>query len=146
MELAKEWRGKGIVAKAIVPANVTRDVLKSDVNSMVQLNVSKNLIGSAMAGSIGGFNAQAANLAAAVFIATGQNPAQVVESANCMTLTSTCTHRRRCCSGRRAVSLCSSGSWSSRKSVHGAQSVCADICNPLSEHITIWRNSDCAWS
>ncbi|KAJ5420344.1 hypothetical protein N7465_002863 [Penicillium sp. CMV-2018d] len=81
-----DGRDKGIVAEAIVPANVVRDVLKSDVDSMVQLNVSKNLIGSAMAGSIGGFNAQAANLAAAVFIATGQDPAQVVETANCMTL------------------------------------------------------------
>ncbi|CRL19611.1 Hydroxymethylglutaryl-CoA reductase, class I, metazoan [Penicillium camemberti] len=81
-----DGRGKGIVAEAIVPASVVRDVLKSDVDSMVQLNVSKNLIGSAMAGSIGGFNAQAANLAAAVFIATGQDPAQVVECANCMTL------------------------------------------------------------
>ncbi|OQD63204.1 hypothetical protein PENPOL_c010G03218 [Penicillium polonicum] len=81
-----DGRGKGIVAEAIVPADVVRDVLKSDVDSMVQLNVSKNLIGSAMAGSIGGFNAQAANLAAAVFIATGQDPAQVVETANCMTL------------------------------------------------------------
>nr|AOV86533.1 HMG-CoA reductase [Penicillium brevicompactum] len=81
-----DGRGKGIVAEAIVPANVVREVLKSDVDSMVQLNVSKNLIGSAMAGSIGGFNAQAANLAAAVFIATGQDPAQVVECANCMTL------------------------------------------------------------
>ncbi|KAJ5488150.1 Hydroxymethylglutaryl-CoA reductase class I/II substrate-binding [Penicillium expansum] len=81
-----DGRGKGIVAEAIIPANVVRDVLKSDVDSMVQLNVSKNLIGSAMAGSIGGFNAQAANLTAAIFIATGQDPAQVVESANCMTL------------------------------------------------------------
>ncbi|KAJ5139226.1 Hydroxymethylglutaryl-CoA reductase class I/II substrate-binding [Penicillium bovifimosum] len=81
-----DGRGKGVVAEAIIPANVVRDVLKSDVDSMVQLNVSKNLIGSALAGSIGGYNAQAANLAAAIFIATGQDPAQVVESANCMTL------------------------------------------------------------
>lgn len=81
-----DGRGKGIVAEAIIPANVVRDVLKSDVDSMVQLNVSKNLIGSAMAGSIGGFNAQAANLTAAIFIATGQDPAQVVEGANCITL------------------------------------------------------------
>ncbi|KAJ5924096.1 hypothetical protein N7466_008283 [Penicillium verhagenii] len=81
-----DGRGKGIVAEAIIPANVVRDVLKSDVDSMVQLNISKNLIGSAMAGSTGGFNAQAANLVAAVFIATGQDPAQVVEGANCITL------------------------------------------------------------
>ncbi|KAJ5925270.1 hypothetical protein N7454_007909 [Penicillium verhagenii] len=81
-----DGRGKGIVAEAIIPAHVVRDVLKSDVDSMVQLNISKNLIRSAMAGSTGGFNAQAANLVAAVFIATGQDPAQVVEGANCITL------------------------------------------------------------
>ncbi|KAF3007263.1 3-hydroxy-3-methylglutaryl-coenzyme A (HMG-CoA) reductase isozyme [Penicillium rubens] len=56
-------------------ANVVRGVLKSDVDSMIQMNVSKSLIGSAMAGSSGGYNDQAANLAAAIFIATGQDPA-----------------------------------------------------------------------
>ncbi|KAK2831913.1 hypothetical protein FQN49_007044 [Arthroderma sp. PD_2] len=81
-----DGRGKGMVAEAIIPATVVKEILKSDVDSMIELNVSKNLVGSAMAGSIGGFNAQAANLAAAIFIATGQDPAQVVESANCITL------------------------------------------------------------
>lgn len=37
----------------------------------------KNLVGSAMAGAVGGFNAHAANVVAAVFLATGQDPAQV---------------------------------------------------------------------
>lgn len=79
-------RGKSVCAEAIVPANTVRSVLKSSVDEMVQLNVEKNLIGSAIAGSIGGFNAHAANLVTAVFIATGQDPAQNVESSNCMTL------------------------------------------------------------
>jgi hypothetical protein len=35
---------------------------------------------------IGGFNAHAANIVSAIFIATGQDPAQVVESSNCITL------------------------------------------------------------
>ena len=38
----------------------------------MELNISKNLIGSTMAGSIGGFNAHAANLVTALYIATGQ--------------------------------------------------------------------------
>ncbi|PHH74333.1 hypothetical protein CDD80_3172 [Ophiocordyceps camponoti-rufipedis] len=80
-----DGRGKSIVAEAIIPAEVVKTVLKSDVDTLVELNVSKNLIGSAMAGSIGGFNAHAANIVAAVFLATGQDPAQVVESANCIT-------------------------------------------------------------
>lgn len=81
-----EGRGKSVVAEAIIPADVVKKVLKSDVDALVELNVSKNLVGSAMAGSIGGFNAQAANLVTAVFLACGQDPAQNVESSNCITL------------------------------------------------------------
>lgn len=81
-----DGRGKSVVAEAIIPGDVVRNVLKSDVNALVELNISKNLIGSAMAGSIGGFNAHAANIVSAMFLATGQDPAQVVESANCITI------------------------------------------------------------
>ncbi|RBQ99313.1 hypothetical protein VDGD_06169 [Verticillium dahliae] len=81
-----DGRGKSVVAEAIIPADVVRDVLKSDVDTLVELNISKNLIGSAMAASVGGFNAHAANIVAAIFLATGQDPAQVVESANCITI------------------------------------------------------------
>ena len=38
-----------------------------------------------MAGSIGGFNAQAANVVTAIFLATGNDAAQNVASSNCMT-------------------------------------------------------------
>ncbi|KAF5611598.1 hydroxy methyl glutaryl reductase [Fusarium subglutinans] len=81
-----DGRGKGVVAEAIIPGEVVRSVLKSDVDALVELNIAKNLIGSAMAGSVGGFNAHAANIVAAIFLATGQDPAQVVESANCITI------------------------------------------------------------
>ncbi|KAI1191760.1 3-hydroxy-3-methylglutaryl-coenzyme A reductase [Nemania serpens] len=80
-----DGRGKSIVAEAIIPGDVVKAVLKSDVDALVELNISKNLIGSAMAASVGGFNAHAANIVAAIFLATGQDPAQVVESANCIT-------------------------------------------------------------
>lgn len=81
-----DGRGKSVVAEAIIPGDVVRSVLKTDVDSMVELNINKNLIGSAMAGAMGGFNAHAANIVAAMFLATGQDPAQVVESANCITI------------------------------------------------------------
>lgn len=81
-----EGRGKSVVAEATIPADVVKKVLKSDVKALVELNISKNLIGSAMAGSVGGFNAHAANLLTAVFLALGQDPAQNVESSNCITL------------------------------------------------------------
>lgn len=53
---------------------------------MVETNIQKNLVGSAMAGALGGFNAHAANVVTAVFLATGQDPAQNVESSSCITL------------------------------------------------------------
>ena len=81
-----DGRGKSVVAEAIIPENVVRTVLKSDVNALVELNISKNFIGSAMAGSIGGFNAHASNIVTAIFLATGQDPAQNVESSNCITV------------------------------------------------------------
>ncbi|KAJ4309318.1 3-hydroxy-3-methylglutaryl-coenzyme A (HMG-CoA) reductase isozyme [Neodidymelliopsis sp. IMI 364377] len=81
-----DGRGKGVVAEATIPGAVVKSVLKCEVDDLVQMNISKNLIGSAMAGSIGGFNAHAANIVAAIFLATGQDPAQVVESANCITI------------------------------------------------------------
>lgn len=81
-----EGRGKSVVAEARIPADVVRKVLKSDVDALVELNISKNLVGSAMAGSVGGFNAHAANLVTAVYLACGQDPAQNVESSNCITL------------------------------------------------------------
>ena len=81
-----EGRGKSVVAEAIVPGHVVKSVLKTSVEALCNLNVKKNLVGSAMAGSIGGFNAHAANILTAVFLATGQDPAQNVESSNCMTL------------------------------------------------------------
>lgn len=81
-----DGRGKSVVAEAIIPGEVVRSVLKSDVNALVELNTSKNFIGSAMAGSIGGFNAHASNIVTAMFLATGQDPAQNVESSNCITV------------------------------------------------------------
>ncbi|KAH4035483.1 3-hydroxy-3-methylglutaryl coenzyme A reductase [Parastagonospora nodorum] len=81
-----DGRGKGVVAEATIPGKVVNSVLKCEVEDLVQMNISKNLIGSAMAGAMGGFNAHAANIVAAIFLATGQDPAQVVESANCITI------------------------------------------------------------
>lgn len=78
-------RGKSIVVEAIIPDSIVKSVLKSTVADMIDTNKHKNLIGSAMAGSIGGFNAHAANVLTAVFLATGQDPAQNVESSNCIT-------------------------------------------------------------
>ncbi|EFA06636.1 3-hydroxy-3-methylglutaryl-coenzyme A reductase [Tribolium castaneum] len=81
-----EGRGKSVVCEAIVSGDVVSSVLKSSTQVLVDLNTSKNMIGSAMAGSIGGFNAHAANIVTAIFIATGQDPAQNIASSNCITI------------------------------------------------------------
>jgi hydroxymethylglutaryl-CoA reductase (NADPH) len=81
-----EGRGKSVVVEATIPKDVVRTTLKTTVKAIVETNLHKNLIGSAMAGTIGGFNAHASNIVTAVFLATGQDPAQNVESSNCITL------------------------------------------------------------
>uniref|UniRef100_A0A8C0CHB1 3-hydroxy-3-methylglutaryl-coenzyme A reductase n=1 Tax=Balaenoptera musculus TaxID=9771 RepID=A0A8C0CHB1_BALMU len=81
-----EGRGKSVVCEAVIPAKVVREVLKTTTEAMIEVNINKNLVGSAMAGSIGGYNAHAANIVTAVYIACGQDAAQNVSSSNCITL------------------------------------------------------------
>jgi len=81
-----QGRGKSVVVEATIPKAVVQSILKTEVKSLVAVNTNKNLIGSAMAGTVGGFNAHAANIVTAIFLATGQDPAQNVESSNCITI------------------------------------------------------------
>ncbi|XP_057300063.1 3-hydroxy-3-methylglutaryl-coenzyme A reductase 2-like [Hydractinia symbiolongicarpus] len=81
-----DGRGKSVVCEAVIPGEVVKKTLKTSVEALIDVNINKNLIGSAMAGSIGGQNAHAANIVTAIFIATGQDPAQNVVSSNCITL------------------------------------------------------------
>ena len=74
-----EGRGKTIIAECVIPDEICRSILKVSAEELEKLNIRKNLVGSSVAGSIGGFNAHAANVVAACFLATGQDPAQVVE-------------------------------------------------------------------
>jgi hydroxymethylglutaryl-CoA reductase (NADPH) len=81
-----EGRGKSVVCETRIPARYVETTLKTTVKAMVETNIQKNLVGSAMAGALGGFNAHASNVVTAVFLATGQDPAQNVESSTCITL------------------------------------------------------------
>jgi len=83
-----EGRGCSVVVEALISGEIVTKVLKTTVEAMVELNTAKNLVGSAMAGAIGGFNAHASNIVTALFIATGQDAAQNVESSQCLTLIS----------------------------------------------------------
>lgn len=81
-----QGRGKSVVCEAVIKEDVVVKVLKTTVPALVELNMLKNLTGSAVAGALGGFNAHASNIVSAVFLATGQDPAQNVESSQCITL------------------------------------------------------------
>ena len=81
-----EGRGKSVVCEATIKEEVVKNVLKTTVAALVELNMLKNLAGSAIAGTLGGYNAHASNIVSAIFIATGQDPAQNVESSHCITM------------------------------------------------------------
>jgi hydroxymethylglutaryl-CoA reductase (NADPH) len=81
---AIEGRGRSVTADVVLPREYVEETLKTTPEAMVEGNTRKNLIGSAKAASLG-FNAHAANTVAAVFLATGQDAAQVVEGANAIT-------------------------------------------------------------
>jgi hydroxymethylglutaryl-CoA reductase (NADPH) len=71
-------RGYWVQAEATLPQEVIATVLKSTAQRMFQVHIQKNLIGSNLAGSFSQ-NAHVANVLAAMYIATGQDPAHIVE-------------------------------------------------------------------
>ena len=80
-----DGRGKSVIAEVVIPQEVLEQVLKTNASRLVELNQSKNLLGSIMAGSIGGFNAHAANIVAVSFIPlfNRQNKDLAVSSRQC---------------------------------------------------------------
>ncbi|WP_065258702.1 hydroxymethylglutaryl-CoA reductase [Pseudomonas bananamidigenes] len=84
-------RGQRIHAEVRLSKDILHDILKTDAQALCELQYRKNLMGSAMAGAIG-CNAHHANILAAFFIATGQDVAQVAESAIGITCFEACEH------------------------------------------------------
>jgi hydroxymethylglutaryl-CoA reductase (NADPH) len=78
-------RGYSIQAEARIPAGLVREVLNVDHQKVSRVATAKNWYGGALSGSIGA-NAQAANVVAAVFYATGQDGGHIVNSATCFTV------------------------------------------------------------
>ncbi|MCS7117744.1 MAG: hydroxymethylglutaryl-CoA reductase (NADPH) [Thaumarchaeota archaeon] len=78
-------RGKTVSAEAVIKRDVVGSVLKTTPEAVMKVVSAKLYVGSALAGALGGFNAHVANVIAAVFIATGQDLAQVVESSESIT-------------------------------------------------------------
>jgi hydroxymethylglutaryl-CoA reductase (NADPH) len=78
-------RGKSVETEVTIPVNVVKDVFGVETEDIVKLNHLKNYAGSSLGGTLTGFNANVANTIAAMFIATGQDAAQIVESSSCFT-------------------------------------------------------------
>lgn len=77
-------RGKSVTCEVRIPESICKKVLKCAIPDIIRLNTVKNLVGSSLAGTVGGNNAHAANIVAGIFLATGQDMAQVVESSHCL--------------------------------------------------------------
>lgn len=71
-------RGKRVWAEITLPKKIIKEVLKTTSEKIAEVVYRKNQLGSIMSGSLG-FNGHFANIIAAVFAATGQDLAHVVE-------------------------------------------------------------------
>ncbi len=71
-------RGKKVWAEAVIKKELVKKILKTSPEEIIEVVHLKQHLGSIMAGSLG-FNAHFANIIAAIYLATGQDPAHVVE-------------------------------------------------------------------
>jgi len=78
-------RGWKAWAEIEIPRDIVQKVLKVTPEAFYKTWLTKCMVGSALSGSMG-FNAHIANVIAALFIATGQDPAHVVEGSLGMTI------------------------------------------------------------
>jgi len=77
-------RGRSVVAGVALSHELISQVFKTDAKTIHEVNYRKNLVGSARAGAMG-FNAHAANVVAAMFIACGQDAAHAIDGSTCIT-------------------------------------------------------------
>lgn len=75
---AIENRGTKVWVEITIPKRIVRTVLKTTARAVYDVWLAKCMIGSALSGSLG-FNAQYANIVAALFLATGQDLGHVGE-------------------------------------------------------------------
>ncbi|MBI4453068.1 hypothetical protein HY636_00320 [Candidatus Woesearchaeota archaeon] len=80
-----EGRGYKAEASIIISNEILEKVFNVSAERIIKLNFWKNHVGSLLAGSLTGCNANAANTIAGIFAATGQDLAQIVESSTCYT-------------------------------------------------------------
>lgn len=78
-------RGKSVEGEAVIPNSILKKTFGVSASSISKVSYIKNCQGSALSGTAGGFNSNAANTIAGIFAACGQDIAQVVESSSVFT-------------------------------------------------------------
>ena len=72
-------RGKYVIVDGVISRELCEQILRVTPDKLVELNIKKNLLGSIVAGSLRTANAHFANMLLAVYLATGQDAANIVE-------------------------------------------------------------------
>jgi len=83
-------RGKYMIAEMTIPYQICNNLLRTTPQKMVELNHKKNLIGSIIAGSLNTANAHFANILLAIYLATGQDVANMIEGSQGITYVELC--------------------------------------------------------
>ncbi|MDO4241167.1 MAG: hydroxymethylglutaryl-CoA reductase [Microbacteriaceae bacterium] len=78
-------RGKHVVADILLPHEIVEKRLRSTAEKITALSTQKNLVGSTIAGALRSANAHYANMLLAVYLATGQDAANIVEGSQGIT-------------------------------------------------------------
>ncbi len=78
-------RGKSVIADVTIPRKICQTLLKTTPEAVTELNTKKNLLGSIINGGVQSANAHFANMLLAVYLATGQDAANIVEGSQGIT-------------------------------------------------------------
>ena len=77
-------RGKYVVSEMTVSREICERILRTTPEKMINLHIKKNLIGTMLAGGIRSANAHFANMLLALYLATGQDAANIIEGSQGM--------------------------------------------------------------
>ena len=77
-------RGKYVVAELTVPRALCERKLNTTPEKVVDLNIKKNLLGTLIAGGVRSANAHFANMLLGLYLATGQDVANIIEGSQGM--------------------------------------------------------------
>lgn len=82
-------RGKHVIADILIPHDIVETHLRTTAAQVTKLVVQKNLVGSTIAGALRSANAHYANMLLGIYLATGQDAANIVEGSQGITYAET---------------------------------------------------------